>query len=84
MLCPTAQTNICDSSTEVGSAGVFFLVCYCLYYVAIDMYIVPHEALGAEISPNPSERTNVFSNVMISTVVGSTPPSSFPPSPVQC
>ena len=67
--CDTKQ-NICATETSVGGAGIFFLVCYCLHYLSIDTYIVPHEALGAEITPNNEERTSVYTYVFMASIVG--------------
>eukprot|EP01052_Picozoa_sp_SAG31_P045328 SAG31_NODE_8230_length_1493_cov_1.398135_1_plen_233_part_00 len=63
--------SICDTTSEIGTAGTLFLVLYCLYYFAIDAYFVPHEALGAgDLTSNPKERTSIFGLVMFLSVFG--------------
>jgi MFS family permease len=58
--CDDSQPSICVDQSSVGGAAFFFLVVYVLYYMVMGTVLIPYEALGAELSPNHEDRSNLM------------------------
>ena len=50
--------TICDDQTSIsGSAPMYFLIVYVIYFCTMGATLVPYEALGAELTPVSAPRT---------------------------
>ena len=50
--CSADEPTICDDQTSIsGSAPMYFLIVYVIYFCTMGATLVPYEALGAELTP---------------------------------
>ena len=68
--CASNQPTLCEDQTAVGGAAVFFLICYAAYYSTMGTMLIPYEALGAELTPDHADRSNLFAVYFGFTVAG--------------
>ena len=72
-LCPANYDNmqcVDGSFGTVDGAWIYFFILYLLFYVSLDLVVVPLEALSAELSPTYSDRNCLFGVQQAFTVVG--------------
>jgi len=61
-LCGVAFWLLFSPPADLGPEGgaVWFFACYLLYFLFHTFYVIPHQALGAEISLDYHDRTSLF------------------------
>lgn len=69
--CGLRTPDVCDDDSGIsGSAPMYLLVLYVLYFATMGVTLIPYEALGAELTPGHKDRSNLMATYFLFNVVG--------------
>jgi GPH family glycoside/pentoside/hexuronide:cation symporter len=69
--CGQRTPDVCDDTSSLsGSAPMYLLVLYVLYFATMGVTLIPYEALGAELTPGHKDRSNLMATYFVFNVVG--------------
>jgi Na+/melibiose symporter-like transporter len=69
--CGKRTADVCDDDSALsGSAPVYLLVLYVLYFAIMGITLIPYEALGAELTPDHKDRSNLMATYFLFNVLG--------------
>jgi GPH family glycoside/pentoside/hexuronide:cation symporter len=69
--CGKRTPDVCDDDSGLsGSAPMYLLVLYVIYFATMGVTLIPYEALGAELTPGHKDRTNLMATYFFFNIVG--------------
>jgi Na+/melibiose symporter-like transporter len=68
--CMANKPTVCEDQSEISGPAIFFMLFYVLYFCSLALVSVPYEALGAELTPDHGDRSNLMALYTIGNVLG--------------